>query len=113
MQTQGGGNAGNALTSAARLGLVRPALITKIGSDSVGDQILAELKGDGVDVSHVLRAPDAPSPFTYIIVDREGDQFNPVSACAVAFNGCLPLLGSADISKCLCGTRCLQVPQPH
>ncbi|KAK9822274.1 hypothetical protein WJX74_002061 [Apatococcus lobatus] len=72
METQGGGNAGNALTSAARLGLSRPALITKIGSDSVGDQILAELEGDGVDVSHVLRAPNAPSPFTYIIVDREG-----------------------------------------
>ncbi len=73
MQTQGGGNAGNALTAAARLGVCRPALLTKIGSDSVGDQILAELDGDGVEISHVLRAPNAPSPFTYIIVDREGD----------------------------------------
>ncbi|KAK9822288.1 hypothetical protein WJX74_003194 [Apatococcus lobatus] len=71
METHGGGNAANALTSAARLGLVNPALITKIGNDSVGDQILAELKDDGVDVAHVLRDPVAPSPFSYIIVDRE------------------------------------------
>ena len=73
MQTHGGGNAANALTAATRLGLSSPALITKIGSDAVGDQILAELEGDGVDISHVLRAPDAPSPFSYIIVDREGE----------------------------------------
>ena len=79
MQTQGGGNAGNALTAAARLGLT-PALITKIGSDSVGDQILAELEQDGVDTRHVLRAQDAPSPFSYIIVDRQGDCHD---ACSV------------------------------
>ena len=72
VQTHGGGNAANALTSAARLGLLSPALITKIGSDSVGDQILAELEGDGLDVRHVLRAPDAPSPFSYLIIDRKG-----------------------------------------
>ena len=70
-QTQGGGNCANALTAAARLGLA-PALVTKIGGDALGDQILAELDGDGVDTAHVLRAASAPSPFTYIIVDRQG-----------------------------------------
>ena len=71
MQTQGGGNCANALTAAARLGLA-PTIVTKIGGDGVGDSILAELERDGVDTSHVLRAANAPSPFTYIIVDRLG-----------------------------------------
>lgn len=68
---QGGGNCGNALTAAARLGL-SPACVTKIGGDGVGDGIIAEFERDGVDTRHVLRAPGAPSPFTYIIVDRQG-----------------------------------------
>lgn len=68
---QGGGNCGNALTAAARLGL-SPACVTKIGGDGVGDGILAEFQRDGVDTRYVLRAPGAPSPFTYIIVDRQG-----------------------------------------
>jgi sugar/nucleoside kinase (ribokinase family) len=68
---QGGGNCGNALTAAARLGLA-PAILTKIGSDGVGDGILSEFAADGVDTRHVLRASGAPSPFTYIIVDRQG-----------------------------------------
>lgn len=37
---QGGGNCGNALTAAARLGL-HPTIVTKIGGDGVGDGILA------------------------------------------------------------------------
>lgn len=68
---QGGGNCGNALTAAARLGLA-PTIVSKIGGDGVGDGILAEFRRDGVDTAHMLRAPGAPSPFTYIIVDRQG-----------------------------------------
>lgn len=68
---QGGGNCANALTAAARLGL-SPLLITKIGDDTVGDGILAELERDSVDCSHVLRGREAASPFTYIIVDMAG-----------------------------------------
>ncbi|KAK9845779.1 hypothetical protein WJX81_002155 [Elliptochloris bilobata] len=71
LEAQGGGNCANALTAAARLGLA-PALVSKIGGDAIGDEILAELQGDGVDTSHVMRAADSPSPFTYIIVDRQG-----------------------------------------
>lgn len=46
--------------------------MSKIGDDAIGDEILAELRGDGVDTAHVLRAAGSPSPFTYIIVDRLG-----------------------------------------
>lgn len=71
MQTQGGGNCANALTAAARLGL-KPFLITKIGDDGIGDGIVSELQNDGVSTDFVLRKRGMPSPFTYIIVDREG-----------------------------------------
>ncbi|EFN54319.1 hypothetical protein CHLNCDRAFT_25015 [Chlorella variabilis] len=70
-EAQGGGNCGNALTAAARLGLA-PTIVSKIGGDGLGDGILAEFRRDGVDTAHMLRAPGAPSPFTYIIVDRQG-----------------------------------------
>lgn len=72
LQTQGGGNCANALTAAARLGL-QTSLISKIGDDGIGDQIIAELQADNVQTDHVLRAKDSPSPFTYIIVDRSGN----------------------------------------
>ncbi len=70
-QTQGGGNCANALTAAARLGL-SPYIVSKIGDDGIGDGIIAELNGDGVNTDYLIRAQGQPSPFTYIIVDREG-----------------------------------------
>jgi sugar/nucleoside kinase (ribokinase family) len=71
LEAQGGGNAGNALVAAARLGAA-PALVSKIGGDALGDGILAEFAAEGVAADWVLRAHGAPSPFTYIIVDRAG-----------------------------------------
>lgn len=71
LEVQGGGNCGNALTAASRLGL-SPTILTKIGGDSVGDGIIAEFQRDGVDTFTILRAQGSPSPFTYIIVDRRG-----------------------------------------
>lgn len=71
LEVQGGGNCGNALTAAARLGL-RPAILTKIGDDAVGDEIISEFEKEGILTESILRAKDHPSPFTYIIVDRQG-----------------------------------------
>lgn len=73
LETQGGGNAGNALTAAARLGL-QPAIVSKIGNDSLADTIIHEFKSEGIDTSFLLRPKrkGTPSPFTYIIVDRQG-----------------------------------------
>eukprot|EP00887_Chlorella_sp_A99_P006384 scaffold3.g6384.t1 len=71
LEVQGGGNCGNALTASARLGLA-PVVVSKIGGDSLGDGIVAELRREGVDTGGLLRAAGAPSPFTYIIVDRQG-----------------------------------------
>lgn len=69
-QAQGGGNAGNALTCAARLGL-KPRIISKVAGDAQGRGILEELEADGVDTSFLVVSPEGNSPFTYIIVDNE------------------------------------------
>ncbi|CAM6093357.1 unnamed protein product [Calypogeia fissa] len=67
---QGGGNVGNALTAAARLGL-RPRIFSKVANDSAGIGICKELESNGVDASHIVVAEEGVSPFTYIIVDKE------------------------------------------
>ncbi|KAI0500458.1 hypothetical protein KFK09_018670 [Dendrobium nobile] len=69
LKVEGGGNTGNALTCAARLGL-KPRLISKIANDTQGKNILTELKGDGVNTSFIV-VSEGNSPFTYIIVDNE------------------------------------------
>jgi sugar/nucleoside kinase (ribokinase family) len=70
-EVQGGGNCGNALTTAARLG-ARCRIITKLSDDGAGVSILEEFQKDGVDTEWVVVEPGKSSPFTYIIVDRAG-----------------------------------------
>ncbi|XP_031100975.1 ketohexokinase [Ipomoea triloba] len=69
-EVQGGGNAGNALTCAARLGL-NPRIISKVADDSHGERILDELERDGVDTSFMVVSKGGNSPFTYVIVDNQ------------------------------------------
>lgn len=70
LKVEGGGNAGNALTGACRLGL-KPRVISKVANDAQGRSLLAELEGDGVDTSYIVVALEGNSPFTYIIVDNQ------------------------------------------
>ncbi|KAI5426194.1 hypothetical protein KIW84_031863, partial [Lathyrus oleraceus] len=67
---EGGGNTGNALTCAARLGL-KPRIISKVADDTQGKHILDELQADGVDTSFMVVSKEGTSPFTYIIVDNQ------------------------------------------
>ncbi|XP_059297362.1 uncharacterized protein LOC132050231 [Lycium ferocissimum] len=69
-EVQGGGNTGNALTCAARLGLT-PRIISKVADDSQGKGMLEELEADGVDTSFMVVSDGGNSPFTYIIVDNQ------------------------------------------
>ncbi|XP_018622337.1 uncharacterized protein [Nicotiana tomentosiformis] len=69
-QVQGGGNAGNALTCAARLGL-SPRIISKIADDSQGKGILEELEADGVDTSFMVVSKGGHSTFSYVVVDSQ------------------------------------------
>lgn len=70
LKVQGGGNCGNALTCASRLGL-KPRLISKVADDAQGRGIVEELKADGVDTSFLVVSKEGNSPFTYIIVDSQ------------------------------------------
>ncbi|OAY67336.1 Ribokinase [Ananas comosus] len=70
MKVEGGGNTGNALTCAARLGL-KPKIISKVANDASGRNILAELEADGVDTSHMVVSEQGISSFTYVIVDNQ------------------------------------------
>ncbi|XP_024981337.1 ribokinase-like isoform X2 [Cynara cardunculus var. scolymus] len=70
LKVQGGGNAGNALTCAARLGL-NARLISKVANDAQGRGILEELEADSVDVSFSVVSEEGNSPFTYVIVDNQ------------------------------------------
>ncbi|SFJ68026.1 sulfofructose kinase [Bosea sp. OK403] len=69
----GGGCAGNASVAIARLG-GRSWLATRLADDLTGDQIVAELRGEGVDTSFSLRAPGLRSPVSAILVDAEGER---------------------------------------
>ncbi|XP_055821264.1 uncharacterized protein LOC129889831 isoform X2 [Solanum dulcamara] len=69
-QVQGGGNAGNALTCAARLGLA-PRIISKVADDSQGKAIQEELEADGVDTSFMVVSEGGHSTFSYVIVDSQ------------------------------------------
>ncbi|XP_048232603.1 ribokinase isoform X2 [Ricinus communis] len=70
LKVQGGGNAGNAMTCAARLGL-SPRIISKIADDSQGRSVLEEFESDGVDTSFLVVSKGGNSPFTYVIVDSQ------------------------------------------
>ncbi|XP_014496074.1 ribokinase [Vigna radiata var. radiata] len=70
LKVEGGGNAGNALTCAARLGL-KPKLISKIADDAHGFAILKELEADGVDTNFIVVSKGGSSTFSYVLVDNQ------------------------------------------
>ncbi|KAJ0113021.1 hypothetical protein Patl1_01674 [Pistacia atlantica] len=69
-KVEGGGNAGNALTCAARLGL-NPRIISKISNDPQGKGILKEFEADGINTSFLVVSEEGNSTFSYVIVDNQ------------------------------------------
>jgi ribokinase len=67
-----GGKGANQALAAQRLGAdVR--LIACVGGDATADEALALLKEGGVDLSGVLRTPDAPTGTALIAVEPSGE----------------------------------------
>ncbi|MBY0472740.1 carbohydrate kinase family protein [Patescibacteria group bacterium] len=60
------GNAANAAVSAARLGL-GTTLRAYIGEDRYGEDCLAVLKKEGVDISFMVKDPTRPSNYHYVL----------------------------------------------
>ncbi|MEO1688866.1 MAG: PfkB family carbohydrate kinase, partial [Pseudomonadota bacterium] len=69
----GGGCAATAAVAAARLG-GEALLAARLGDDPVGDLIAAEFAREGVDASRVRRFAGAPSAFSSIFVDAQGER---------------------------------------
>ncbi|CAK8571704.1 unnamed protein product [Lathyrus sativus] len=69
LKVQGGGNTGNALTCAARLGL-KPRIISKVANDAQGRALMEELEAEGVDTSSFVVSKEGTTPFSYIIIDN-------------------------------------------
>lgn len=57
----------------ARLG-GRAALWASAGDDAIGDRLLAQISGEGVDCSRVRRVAGARSGFSSIFMDRRGER---------------------------------------
>nr|CAB3499444.1 unnamed protein product [Digitaria exilis] len=70
LQISGGGNAGNALTAAARLGL-NTRVISKVANDETGGTVLSELMEAGIDTSHVIISDGGNTTFVYVIIDKQ------------------------------------------
>lgn len=67
-----GGVARNVAENLARLG--QPVqLITAVGKDSVGDQLLSQVSQAGVDVNNALRTDEYPSGLYLAAVDTRGE----------------------------------------
>jgi ribokinase len=71
--TTGTGGKGANQAAAAALAGAKPVFVGAVGTDSTGDDILADLAAAGVDVSYVLRARDQPTGVALITVTPDGE----------------------------------------
>lgn len=65
---QGGGAVATALVAASRLG-AHAAYIGNLGADAVGDEIIAELVREGVDITAVARLAGVSSLVSYVMIN--------------------------------------------
>lgn len=80
-----GGKGANQAVAAARLG-AKVSLIGRVGSDAFGEQLLANARKEGIDVTHVGCDPAAASGVAMIAVDAQGQNSIAVASGA---NYCL------------------------
>ncbi len=66
LQQSVGGNAANNAVGVTRMGL-SVGLVSTLGGDSIGDQILSKLKDEGVDLTFAIQQPTANSNSSTII----------------------------------------------
>ena len=76
-----GGKGANQAAAAARSG-TKPVFVSAVGDDDAGHGLLTELEAVGVDASHLLVTPDAPTGVALIIVDANGENSIVVAAGA-------------------------------
>ncbi|CAH0120235.1 Ribokinase [Paenibacillus sp. CECT 9249] len=87
-----GGKGGNAATAVAKLGK-EPVLISSVGADYFGDNLLADLRNNRIDITSVKRTPLAGTGLTTIIIDAIAER------TMVNAPGANALLSAADIDR--------------
>jgi ribokinase len=70
--TSPGGKGANQAVAAARLG-GHGRFIGRLGQDAFGEQLLAGLRAEGIDCTHIMTTPDAPTGVAIIVVDSHGE----------------------------------------
>ncbi len=88
-----GGKGANQALAAARLG-ADTVMFGKVGADAFGVQLREYLDSNGVDVSHVLTTPAAPTGVALIVVTDAGEN------SIVVVPGANALLSPADVAAC-------------
>jgi len=100
--TARGGKGANQAVAAARAG-GSVALIACLGGDALGDETLAALAAEGIDVSGVRRMAGTPSGVALILVDQRGENSIAVAPGANASlapehaASCAELLSPGDV----------------
>jgi ribokinase len=71
-ERHGGGKSANQAVAAARRGAA-VRMIGAVGADDLGDEAIADLVAEGVDVTHVARLGSAETGVALIVVDAAGE----------------------------------------
>ena len=71
-ERHGGGKSANQAVAAARRGAT-VRMIGAVGADDLGDEAIADLVAEGVDVTHVARLGSAETGVALIVVDEAGE----------------------------------------
>ncbi len=101
LETHPGGKGANQAVAAARVG-GEVAFLGRAGTDGQGDFVRAALRGDGVDISHLITTP-GPNGVALITIGPEGDNSIIVSPGANAqvseadIEAARPLFASASV----------------
>jgi ribokinase len=67
-----GGKGANQAVAAVRSG-ANTIFIGKVGMDSFGNQMVSQLAGEGIDVSHIIRDSEEKSGVAFILIDNKGE----------------------------------------
>ena len=67
-----GGKGANQSIASARSGS-DTYFIANIGRDAFGDQMISQLRNEGINIDHIIRDPSEPSGIAFIIIDKNGE----------------------------------------